>query len=503
MAKNSFTLPAHSLVLTTDGFKPASSIHTGDFTIDSDGHAHPVVEVGNGGPLNCASILIGNDERHQLSGDEILASRFAKNDRGVMSLEPTAHRCPHDLTSPKAVKFDGIPTPPFHVADDNDDEPPSFDYVCSPNVDVDKLFDTPDFTDYELWLLGLYASNGTSSTYVIDDVRSTDIDFDADGRVSNDLLLLRHIESMASEAEQVGIRTVTTPDMEHARFSGTAHDDGTFAYKVAQMYGPLAGSRQIGGIVPDEYCVDWTSDAIGIPVGALLLDDDKLDKFLEGYSQDFAPLGGVPRSSGVPCRSLPDALMLRLLIHKRYGCRAFLRHGGSVTVSDNEMYSDVMPVPTHTYDMWFVSFDSTDADGSDYANAFDDNGNSYMSYCVSRAGTERQPDDCVEVVVENGDTVVQDSLIVFGTVCDEDNHDDEVIEIEDIVETNDNDNTEIDEVIEVIDNIDIDDDDDDVVFTVNDDEIDDDDELGNDSVQTDENVDIPAAIRRGDDDTEA
>lgn len=491
MAKNSFTLPAHSLVLTTDGFKPASSIHTGDFTIDSDGHAHPVVEVGNGGPLNCASVLIGNDERHQLSGDEILASRFAKNGRGVMSLEPAAPRCPHDLTSPEAVKFDGIPTPPFPVADDNDDEPPSFDYVCSPNVDVDKLFDMPDFTDYELWLLGLYASNGTSSTYVIDDVRSTDIDFDADDRVSHDLLLLRHIESMSSEAEKVGLRTVTTPDMEHAKFSGTAHDNGAFAYKVAQMYGPLAGSRQIGGIVPDEYCVDWTSDTIGIPVGALLLNDGKLDKFLEGYSQDFAPLGGVPRSSGVPCRSLSDALMLRLLIHKRYGCRAFLRHGGSVTVSGDKTYADVMPVPTHTYDMWFVSFDSTDADGADYANAFDENGNPYMSYCVSRAGTERQSDDCIEVVVENGDTVIQDSLIVFGTACDEDNHDDEVIEIEDIVETNDNEDTEIDEVIEVIDNIDIDDDDDD------------NDESDNDSVQAEENVDISAAVRRDDDDTEA
>ena len=507
MAKNSFTLPARSLVLTTDGFKKAANIDTGDFVIDADGHTHAVTGIGNGGPLNCASILIGNDERHQLSGDNIMASCFSKNEHGVMSMEPATPRCPHDLKSPDTVKFDGIPTPPF-ATDGDEDEPISFDYVCSPTGDIDPFLDMPDFTDYELWLLGLYASNGTSSTYVVDDERSTDIDFNADERVSKDLLLLRHIESMTGEARDGGIVTETTPDMEHAHFSSSAKNEKSFAYRVAQMYGPIAGSRQIGSVVPDEYRIDWAYDTIGIPVGVLLLDDDKLDKFLEGYCQDFAPLGGIPRSAGVPCRSLADALMLRLIIHRRYGCRAFLRHGGNVTVSDYAEYADAIPTPAHTYDMWFVAFDSTDADGSDYADAFDDDDKPYMAYCVSRVGIERQSDDCVEVVVENGDTVIQDSLIVFGTACDDDDADDDVIGITDIVETDVDEDTGIDEAVEVIDNIDIDDDDDDeevvVVVEENNNNIDDDESASDyQSDQEDERIDIPAAIRRDNDDTEA
>lgn len=457
MSKHSFTLPARSLVLTEDGFKKASDIDTGDFVIGSDGATHPVTAIGNGGPLNCASVRIGNDERHLLSGDKILASCFSKNDAGVMSMEPAAPKCPHDLTTPKPMKFDGIPTPPFAVASDSDgDEPPAFDYVCSPDGKIGKAFDIPEFTDYELWLLGLYASNGTSSTYVIDNERITVIEFDADARVSRDLLLLRHIESMGKDTKKVRIKTETSDDMEHASFHGYADGEKSFAYRAAQMYGPKAGSRQIGAIVPDEYRVDWLSDSIGIPVGTLFLDDDALDKFLEGYCQDFSPLGGIPRSGGVPCRSLADALMLRLLIHKRYGCRAFLRHGGQVTVTD-ETTVDEIPTPTHTYDMWFVSFDSTDADGAGYANAFDGD-DQYMAYCVSRAGTERNLDDCVEVVADGTDTVIQDSLIVFGQELDSDDDDDD--EIDGINEDGDDGDCEIDEVVEVIDSIDMDDDDD-------------------------------------------
>lgn len=500
MRKSSFTLPARSLVLTTDGFKKAADIDTGDFIIDVDGYTHPVTEIGNGGPLNCASVLIGNDERHQLSGDEILVSRFSKNDNGVMSMEQATHKCPHDLKTPEAAKFIGIPNPPFADIDE-DEEPPSFDYVCSPNVvTISDAFDVPEFTDYELWLLGLYASNGTSSTYVTDNERTAEIEFNADDRVAKDLLLLRHVESMSNEASKTGIKTETTPDMEHARFSSVATDEKTFAYKVAQMYGPVAGSRQICALVPDEYCIDWTSDSIGIPVGTMLLDDDKLDRFLEGYCQDFAPLGGVPRSSGVPCRSLADALMLRLLIHKRYGCRAFLRHGGHVTVADGGEYSDVIPAPSYTYDMWFVSFDSTDADGAEYANAFDGD-KSYMTYCITKAGTERTSDDCVEVVVEGSETVIQDSLIVFGEdVSDDDvESDDDVIEFEEIVETVTEDDG-IDDATAVIDDIDVDDDDNDII----DGDIDgDDDLLNNDNVtdsSDDENTEhhvtnVPAAIK--------
>ena len=107
MSKHSFTLPARSLVLPEDGFKKASDIDTGDFVIGSDGATHPVTEIGNGGPLNCASVRIGNDERHLLSGDKILASCFSKNGTGVMSMEPAAPKCPHDLTTPEPWEFDG------------------------------------------------------------------------------------------------------------------------------------------------------------------------------------------------------------------------------------------------------------------------------------------------------------------------------------------------------------------------------------------------------------
>lgn len=491
MSKHSFTLPARSLVLTEDGFKKASDIDTGDFVIGSDGATHPVTEIGNGGPLNCASVRIGNDERHLLSGDKVLASCFSKNGTGVMSMEPAAPKCPHDLTTPEPWEFDGAPIPPFAVdSDSDDDEPPSFDYVCSPDGKINKAFEIPKFTDYELWLLGLYASDGTSSTYVIDNERITAIEFDADSRVSKDLLLLRHIESMGNATKKVGIKTETSDDMEHASFHGYADGEKSFAYRVAQMYGPKAGSRQIGAIVPDEYRIDWLSDSIGIPVGTLFLDDGDLDKFLEGYCQDFSPLGGIPRSGGVPCRSLADALMLRLLIHKRYGCRAFLRHGGQVTVTD-EATVDEIPTPTHTYDMWFVSFDSTDADGADYANAFDGD-DQYMAYCVSRAGTERTSDECVEVVADGTDTVIQDSLIVFGQELDYDADDDEIDEIDGIDGDVDDGGCEIDEVVEVIDSIDMDDDDDD-----------DDSEDGTEcefvEIATDiPSIDVPAAIRKPD-----
>ena len=459
MSKHSFTLPARSLVLTEDGFKKASDIDTGDFVIGSDGATHPVTEIGNGGPLNCASVRIGNDERHLLSGDKILASCFSKNGTGVMSMEPAAPKCPHDLTTPEPWEFDGAPVPPFAVASDSsDDEPPSFDYVCSPDGKIGKAFDIPKFTDYELWL-----------------------------RVSKDHLLLRHIESMGNDTKKVGIKTETSDDMEHASFHGYADGEKSFAYRVAQMYGPKAGSRQIGAIVPDEYRIDWLSDSIGIPVGTLFLDDSDLDKFLEGYFQDFSPLGGIPRSGGVPCRSLADALMLRLLIHKRYGCRAFLRHGGQVTVTD-ETTVDEIPTPTHTYDMWFVSFDSTDADGADYANAFDGD-DQYMAYCVSRAGTERTSDECVEVVADGTDTVIQDSLIVFGQELNGDEDDDEIDEIDGIDGDVDDGGCEIDEVVEVIDSIDMDDDDDPEDGT----------ECEFVEIATDTpSIDVPAAIRKPD-----
>ena len=138
-------------------------------------------------------------------------------------MEPAAPKCPHDLTTPEPWEFDGAPIPPFAIASDSDDdEPPSFDYVCSPDGKIDKAFDIPKFTDYELWLLGLYASDGTSSTYVIDNVRITAIEFDADSRVSKDLLLLRHIESMGNATKKVGIKTETSDDMEHASFHGSA-----------------------------------------------------------------------------------------------------------------------------------------------------------------------------------------------------------------------------------------------------------------------------------------
>ena len=146
------------------------------------------------------------------------------------------------------------------------------------------------------------------------------------------------------------------------------------------------------------------------------------------------------------------------------------------------------PMPEHTYDMWFVSFDSTDADGAGYANAFDGD-DQYMAYCVSRAGTERTSDECVEVVADGTDTVIQDSLIVFGQELDCDADDDEIDEIDDIDGDVDDGGCEIDEVVEVIDSIDMDDDDDPEDGT----------ECEFAEIATDiPSIDVPAAIRKPD-----